>query len=57
MEAYSILSVAREYNALDKVLMIKWICDNWTENADVDLKANLDLAMKNSLSVLEKVFS
>lgn len=57
MEAYSIASVAREYHALDKLIMIKWICDNGTESADTDLKTNLDLAMKNSLLVLEKVFS
>jgi len=57
MEAYSVATVAREYNALDNLIMIKWICDNGTDSANTDLKTNLDLAMKNSLIVLEKVFN
>ncbi len=55
MEAFSVLSVAREYNSLDKCVVIKWVSD-WADNdAKDEHMNNLDFAMKNSLWVLEMV--
>lgn len=55
MEAFSILSVAREYNVLDKCVVIKAISD-WANNEAIDTHMdNLEFAMKNSIDVLELV--
>lgn len=55
MEAFSILSVAREYDALDKCVVIKAISD-WADNEAKDAHMNnLDYAMQNSLMVLDLV--
>lgn len=55
MEAFAILSVAREYNALDKCVVIKAISD-WADNEAKDAHmGNLDFAMENSLVVLDIV--
>ena len=53
MEAFSILSVAREYNMLDKCIVIKAISD-WADNEAKEAHMNnLEFAMKNSISILE----
>lgn len=55
MEAFAILSVAREYNMLDKCVVIKAVSD-WADNeAKDDHMKNLDFAMQNSVQVLELV--
>lgn len=55
MEAFAILSVAREYDVLHKCVVIKAISD-WADNeaksAHMD---NLEFAMENSVAVLEIV--
>ena len=55
MEAFSVLSVAREYNALDKCIVIKAISDLADGSATTDQEINLELAMKNSIVVLDFV--
>lgn len=55
MEAFSILSVAREYNALDKCLVIKSISDVADKNASNDQETNLEIAMDNGIAVLDFV--
>jgi len=55
MEAFAVASVAREFNLLDKTFIIKAISDDANEQAIVDHEKNLDLAMKNSIKVLEKI--
>lgn len=53
MEAFSILSVAREYNILDKCIVIKAISD-WADNEAKEAHMNnLEFAMNNSISILE----
>lgn len=53
MEAFSILSVAREYNMLDKCIVIKAISD-WADNKAKEAHMNnLEFAMNNSISILE----
>lgn len=53
MEAFSILSVAREYNMLDKCIVIKAISD-WADNEAKEAHMNnLEFAMNNSISILE----
>ncbi len=55
MEAFWVLSVAREYDALDKCVVIKAISD-WADNeAKSEHMNNLDFAMENSIWVLEIV--
>jgi hypothetical protein len=55
MEAFSVLSVAREYDSLDKCVVIKAVSD-WADNdAKDDHMNNLDFAMENSIWVLEIV--
>ena len=55
MEAFAILSVARQYNMLDKCVVIKAISD-WADNEARDAHMNnLDFAMGNSVDVLELV--
>lgn len=55
MEAFSVLSVAREYGALDKSVVIKAISDLADGTAAVDQEENLKIAMENSISVLDFV--
>lgn len=55
MEAFAILSVAREYDVLDKCIVIKAIsdgADNEAKDAHMD---NLEFAMQNSIAILEFV--
>ena len=55
MEAFAILSVARQYDMLDKCVVIKAISD-WADNEARDEHMNnLDFAMGNSVDVLELV--
>jgi nucleoside phosphorylase len=55
MEAFSILSVARQYDMLDKCVVIKAISD-WADNEARDAHMNnLEFAMENSVDVLELV--
>lgn len=53
MEAFAVLSVAREYNMLDKCIVIKAISD-WADNEAKDAHMdNLEFAMENSIAVLD----
>lgn len=55
MEAFAILSVAREYDVLDKCVVIKAISD-WADSyAKTEHMDNLEFAMNNSVDVLELV--
>ncbi|NUJ97889.1 5'-methylthioadenosine/S-adenosylhomocysteine nucleosidase [Candidatus Gracilibacteria bacterium] len=55
MEAFSLLSVAREFDALEKCVVIKGISDG----ADADAKDahmnNLEFAMNNSIIILDSI--
>lgn len=55
MEAFSILSVAREYGKLDKCVVIKAISDGADTDAIEGHMSNLEFAMNNSIDVLELV--
>jgi len=55
MEAFAVASVCREYNKLDKLIIIKAISDNADKNAHSEHENNLEIAMKNSIKVLEKI--
>jgi len=55
MEAFCVLSVARENNALDKCVVIKAVSD-WADNEAIEAHMNnLDFAMQNSIDILELV--
>jgi len=55
MESFAILSVAKAYNKLDSVVVIKAISD-WADNKSKDVHmTNLDFAMRNALIVLDIV--
>jgi len=57
MEAFAILSVARNYDLLDKFIVIKWISD-WANNEAIDdHMTNLEIAMQNSIIVLEEIIN
>jgi len=55
MEAFAILSIAREYNMLDKCIVIKAISDGANSNAIWDHMNHLDFAMNNSIKVLNTI--
>jgi len=55
MEAFAVLSVAREYHALDKCVVIKAVSDGANNEAKDTHMDNLDFAMKNSIDVLELI--
>ncbi len=55
MEAFAILSVAREYDALDKCVVIKAVSDGADNEAKRAHMDNLEFAMNNSIDVLELV--
>jgi adenosylhomocysteine nucleosidase len=55
MEAFAILSVAREYDALDKCVVIKAVSDGADSEAKDAHMDNLQFAMNNSVTVLEFV--
>lgn len=53
MEAYAILSVAKNYNALSKIVSIKSVSDGADDAAAGDHVSNLQAAMKNAVAILE----
>jgi len=53
MEAFAVASVVREFDLLDKLIIIKAVSDWWNKKATQDHEKNLDLAMKNSINVLD----
>lgn len=55
MEAFSVLSVARDYGALDKCVVIKAVSDGADSDAKEAHMDNLEFAMQNSVLVLELV--
>lgn len=55
MEAFSFLSVAREFGLLDKCVVIKGISDSADEDAKDAHMNNLELAMNNSIVILDSV--
>ena len=57
MEAFAILSVARNYEQLEKCIVIKWISD-WADNKAINAHmTNLEIAMNNSIIVLNKIIN
>ncbi len=55
MEAFAILSVAREYWALKKCIVIKWVSDWADSTSKDDHMSNLDFAMDNATNILELI--
>ena len=55
MEAFSILSVANQYDSLDKCIIIKAISDGADNKSKKELFNNLKYAMLNSIAILELV--
>lgn len=55
MEAFSVLSVARDYDALDKCVVIKAVSDGADSEAKEAHMDNLEFAMQNSVLVLELI--
>ena len=53
MEAYSILSVIKNYEMLDKTVVIKSVSDWADHSAESNSMDNLNLAMKNAVNILE----
>jgi len=53
MEAFSVLSVAREYNLLDRCTIIKAVSDSADEGASDNIFENMNIAMNNSVRVLD----
>ena len=57
MEAFAFLSAAREHSKLEQCIIIKWISD-WADNEAKDAHmSNLELAMNNSVDVLDKIIN
>jgi 5'-methylthioadenosine/S-adenosylhomocysteine nucleosidase len=55
MEAFAILSVAREYEALNKCIIIKAVSDWADSTSKDDHMSNLDFAMNNATNILELI--
>jgi len=55
MEAFAFLSVLREFDLLDKAIVIKSVSDAANEEARKVHESNLELAMINGVKVLEKL--
>ncbi|RKW24826.1 5'-methylthioadenosine/S-adenosylhomocysteine nucleosidase [Candidatus Gracilibacteria bacterium] len=55
MEAFAILTTAREYGILDKCIVIKAISDGADNEAKDAHMNNLEFAMENSIAILEFV--
>ena len=53
MEAFAILSVAREYDMLDKCIVIKAVSDGADNESKEAHMTNLDFAIENSVSILD----
>jgi len=55
MEAFAVASTCREFNKLDKLIVIKAVSDSANQQALTDHKDNLEKAMKNSIQVLKTI--
>lgn len=55
MEAFAVASVAREFGLLSQTIVIKAISDGADAHAREVHEDNLDLAMKNSLIILQEI--
>jgi adenosylhomocysteine nucleosidase len=53
MEAYSILSILKNYDLLDKTVVIKSVSDGADDKAEENSMDNLNLAMKNAVAILD----
>lgn len=53
MEVYSILSVLKTYELLDKTLVIKAVSDGADTQSNDSTMSNLDYAMKNAFAILD----
>ena len=53
MEVYSILTVLKAYDLLDKTVVIKSVSDGADESAESNSMDNLNLAMENAVAILE----
>lgn len=53
MEAYAVLSVAKNYDILDKCVAIKSVSDGADSEAAKDHKDNLSFAMENAIAILD----
>jgi hypothetical protein len=53
MEAYSILSVIKNYDLLDKTVVIKSVSDGADDSAEANSMDNLNLAMQNAVAILD----
>ena len=57
MEAFAFLSAAREFDQLENCIVIKWISDGADSQAKTDHEDNLELAMNNSVVILDSIIS
>ena len=55
MEAFAILSVAKEYESLNKCIVIKAVSDGADSTSKDDHMSNLDFAMDNASNILELI--
>jgi hypothetical protein len=53
MEVYSILTVLKAYDLLDKTVVIKSVSDGADESAESNSMDNLNLAMQNAVAILD----
>lgn len=53
MEVYSVLTVLKAYDLLDKTVVIKSVSDGADESAESNSMDNLTLAMKNAVAILD----
>jgi len=53
MEAFAFVSVLREFNLLDRAIVIKSVSDSADKNAILDHQINLEKAMKNWIMFLD----
>jgi len=57
MEAFAVASTVREFNQLDKLIIIKAVSDWANQQALTDHEKNLEIAMKNSIKVLSTILN
>lgn len=53
MEAYSILSILKQYDLLDKAVVIKSVSDGANEDSKKSTLPNLKIAMNNAVAILD----
>lgn len=53
MEVYSILSILKNYDLLDKAVVIKSVSDGADDSAEENSMDNLNLAMENAVAILD----